>query len=76
MSTLIAGKHTPRRGLAPSLRALAVVLLGGLLTLTGAQAASAHAELLSTTPENGAVLDVAPAEVVLTFNEPVQLIDG
>ena len=76
MSTLIAGKHSPRRGLARSLRVLAALLLGGLLTLTGAQAASAHAELLSTTPENGAVLDEAPAEAVLTFNEPVQLIDG
>ncbi|MGO2171702.1 MAG: copper resistance protein CopC [Micrococcaceae bacterium] len=76
MSTLIAGKHEPRRGLALSLRTLAALLLGGLLTLTGAQAASAHAELLSTTPENGAVLDAAPSEVVLTFNEPVQLIDG
>ncbi|MGP5007418.1 copper resistance protein CopC [Brachybacterium tyrofermentans] len=76
MTTLIAGKHQPRRGLALSLRVLAVLLLGGLLTLTGAQTASAHAELLSTTPENGAVLDEAPAEAVLTFNEPVQLIDG
>ncbi|MGP5732916.1 copper resistance protein CopC [Arthrobacter rhombi] len=76
MSTLIAGKHSPRRGLALSLRTLAVLLLGGLLTLTGAQAAYAHAELLSTTPENGAVLDEAPAEAVLTFNESVQLIDG
>lgn len=76
MSTLIAGKHSPRRRLALPLRALAALLLGGLLVLMGAQAASAHAELLSTTPENGAVLDEAPAEAVLTFNEPVQLIDG
>ncbi|MGO2141198.1 MAG: copper resistance protein CopC [Leucobacter sp.] len=76
MSTLIAGKRSPRRGLALPLRALTALLLGGLLTLAGAQAASAHAELLSTTPENGAVLDQAPAEAVLTFNEPVQLIDG
>ncbi|SJN10461.1 Copper resistance protein CopC [Leucobacter sp. 7(1)] len=76
MSTLIAGKRSPRRGLALSLRALTALLLGVLLTLAGAQVASAHAELLSTTPENGAVLDQAPAEAVLTFNEPVQLIDG
>lgn len=55
---------------------LAALLLCGAFVLTGAQAASAHAELLSTTPEDGAVLDQAPAEAVLTFNEPVQLIDG
>ncbi|SJN12044.1 Copper resistance protein CopC [Leucobacter sp. 7(1)] len=76
MSTLIAGKRAPRRASALVLRALAALLLGWLLALTGAQAASAHAELLSTTPEDGAVLDEAPAEAVLTFNEPVQLIDG
>lgn len=76
MSTLIAGKRIPRPGLSAPVRALAVLLLTGLLMLTGAQAASAHAELLSTTPEDGAVLDQAPAEAVLTFNEPVQLIDG
>lgn len=55
---------------------LAALLLGGAFVLTGAQTASAHAELLSTTPEDGAALDQAPAEAVLTFNEPVQLIDG
>lgn len=46
------------------------------MMFAGAQAASAHAQLLSTTPENGAVLDQSPAEAVLTFNEPVQLVDG
>lgn len=76
MSILIAGKHRPRNRLRGALRVLAALLLGGAFVLTGAQAASAHAELLSTTPEDGAVLDQAPAEAVLTFNEPVQLIDG
>lgn len=76
MSTLIAGRRSPRRDLALALRAVAALLLGGMLVLTGAQAASAHAELLSTTPEDGAALDQAPAEALLTFNEPVQLIDG
>lgn len=76
MNTVIAGKRAPRAGPPAALRTLAALLLGGLLALTGAQAASAHAELLSTTPEEGAVLDQAPAEAVLTFNEPVQLIDG
>lgn len=69
------GRH-PRRGARPTLHILAAVLLGGLVTLLAAQTASAHAELLSTTPEDGAVLEDAPAEVVLTFNEPVQLLDG
>lgn len=76
MSTLIAGKQHPQRSTRGLLRAAAAILLGGLLVLVGAQSASAHAELLSTTPEDGAVLEQAPAEGVLTFNEPVQLIDG
>ena len=76
MSILIAEKHRSRNRLRGALRVLAALLLGGAFVLTGAQAASAHAELLSTTPEDGAALDQAPAEAVLTFNEPVQLIDG
>ncbi|WP_406250305.1 copper resistance CopC/CopD family protein [Microbacterium sp. M] len=76
MSILIAGKQRPRRGTRGLLRAAAAILLGGMLVLVGAQSASAHAELLSTTPEDGAVLEEAPAEGVLSFNEPVQLIDG
>ena len=76
MSILIAGKQRPRRGTRGLLHAAAATLLSGLIILVGAQSASAHAELLSTTPEDGAVLEHAPAEGVLTFNEPVQLIDG
>lgn len=76
MSILIAGKRRSRNRLLGALRVLAALLLGGAFVLTGAQAASAHAELLSTTPDDGAALDRAPAEAVLTFNEPVQLIDG
>ncbi|MGO1851657.1 copper resistance CopC family protein, partial [Microbacterium sp.] len=76
MSILIAGKHRSRSRVLGPLRVLVALLLGGAFVLTGAQAASAHAELLSTTPEDGAALDQAPAEAVLTFNEPVQLIDG
>ena len=49
-----------------SLVALAIVLVG-------VSPASAHAELVSTDPEEGAVLDAAPASVTLTFNEPVRL---
>ena len=33
----------------------------------------AHAELVGTDPEEGAVLEAAPESVTLTFNEPVRL---
>lgn len=36
---------------------------------TGSAVAHAHADLSFSTPEDGAALDVAPAEVRLTFNE-------
>ena len=49
-----------------SLVALAIVLVG-------VSPASAHAELVSTDPEEGAVLAAAPSSVTLTFNEPVRL---
>lgn len=55
---------------------VAATVLSGLLIVVAAQTASAHAELLSTTPEDGAALEHPPTEVVLTFNEPVQLVDG
>ena len=55
------------------------VIGGGLaalsLLLFGATAA-AHAQLISVSPADGEVLDVAPAEVVLTFSEPVSLTGG
>lgn len=74
MISLIAGRQRARAGVL--LRAVVAMLLGGFLVLAGAQSASAHAELLSTTPQDGAALEQAPAEAVLTFNEPVQLIEG
>jgi copper transport protein len=48
--------------------ALAFCALGLL-----APAASAHASLVSTDPAEGAVLASAPAEITLTFDEPVTL---
>nr|WP_240943170.1 copper resistance protein CopC [Planosporangium thailandense] len=36
--------------------------------------ASAHAALLQTDPQSGAVLPTAPAEAVLTFSEPVRIV--
>jgi methionine-rich copper-binding protein CopC len=54
--------------------AILVALLGGLVLLLGpgVGVASAHAELLGTTPGDGSVLSQAPTAVVLTFDEPVQ----
>ena len=51
------------------MRWLACVALGGLLPL----AALAHAKLLSTTPATGEQLAVAPKQMTLQFNEPVQI---
>jgi len=45
---------------------------GALVWLTGAPAA-AHASLISTDPDDGAVVAQAPDQLVLTFNEPVRL---
>ena len=55
-------------GIGAALAALSLVLFGGT--------AAAHAELISVSPADGEVLDVAPAEVVLTFSEPVSLTGG
>ena len=50
---------------------LTAVVAAVLFTLYGTpQAAWAHNALLGTTPSDGAQVTVAPARVVLTFNEP------
>jgi copper transport protein len=54
---------------------LVVAAVGALVCLTGAPAA-AHASLISSDPEDGSVVATAPAQIVLTFNEPVRLDDG
>jgi copper transport protein len=51
---------------------LAAFAVGVLVLLTGAPA-SAHASLLSSDPADGTVVSAVPAQVVLTFNEPVRL---
>ena len=51
-----------------ALAALSLVLFGGT--------AAAHAELVSVSPADGELLEVAPTEVVLTFSEPVSLTGG
>lgn len=52
-----------------------VVVLGALVaaTLGGAGTASAHAVLIGTTPGGFEVLETAPREVTLQFNEPVDI---
>lgn len=50
-------------------RAALVLVLGLLAFLTTAVPAHAHADLLFSTPEDGAVLAAAPDEVVLSFSE-------
>ncbi|MGW4527607.1 copper resistance CopC family protein [Amycolatopsis sp. NPDC004378] len=57
---------TPRRVLGALLAALT-----GLVVLAGP--AAAHTELESSSPAEGAALAAAPAEVRLTFGEPVTL---
>ena len=58
--------HRACRPVVAALVALAIVVLGGA-------PASAHAELVETDPAEGAVVEVAPETVTLTFNEPVRL---
>ncbi|HEY4608633.1 MAG TPA: copper resistance CopC family protein, partial [Ilumatobacteraceae bacterium] len=44
-----------------------------LATFVGVGTAFAHAELLTSDPQPGAVLDTAPANVTLSFNEAVEI---
>src|SRR4029079_17300016 len=54
-------------------RAFVAVTAGlALATFVGVGTAFAHAELLTSDPQPGAVLDASPAHVTLTFNEPVE----
>ncbi len=58
-------------------RALLLLLLTPLLyALAGApQAASAHTDLVASSPKDGAELAKAPGHLTLTFDEPVDLAD-
>ncbi|MGW1539411.1 copper resistance CopC/CopD family protein [Streptomyces sp. NPDC002309] len=61
---------------APRFRGLVLLLLAAAgLLLGGAGTASAHAALTGSDPRQGAVVDKAPAQVSLTFSEPVSLSD-
>jgi copper transport protein len=44
-----------------------------LATFVGVGRVSAHAELLNSDPQPGAVLDTAPTHITLTFTEPVEI---
>jgi copper transport protein len=57
-------------------RALIVAGLTGLLAAASAAPASAHAMLESTTPPRGATLNTAPGQIVMRFNEPVEMTFG
>jgi copper transport protein len=57
-------------------RVVLPAMLAMLLAVLFASPAAAHAELLNTTPANGAQLKRSPAEVQMTFTESVNLIDG
>ncbi len=64
---------TPQSGRPATTRRLATTAALILaLVAVGAGAAQAHSGLVGTDPGEGASLDVAPAQVVLTFNEPPQ----
>lgn len=54
----------------------AVAAVGIVMTLLSTVPAAAHAELISTDPSEGQVLDEAPAHLTLTFNERVHLSEG
>ncbi|MET8894739.1 copper resistance CopC/CopD family protein [Streptomyces albogriseolus] len=62
--------------IAPRVRTLVLLILAvaGAL-LAGAAPASAHAALTGSDPAQGAVVDTAPAQVSLTFSEPVAVGD-
>ena len=54
-------------------KALGAVVLGSLVLLVNPAFASAHADLHSSNPVNGAVVSSSPKAVVLVFSEPVEL---
>lgn len=63
---------TPRRHLR-SARLLVALLVAVLALVLPASAASAHAELSTTDPADGSVVDQAPRSVTLRFTEGVSL---
>jgi copper transport protein len=64
------------RASARQLLAAAALALLAVLVLAPAAPAAAHAVLTGSTPSDGESLEAAPAEVRLTFNEPVTANEG
>ncbi|TPQ16607.1 copper resistance CopC/CopD family protein [Streptomyces sporangiiformans] len=66
-----------RQAVAPRARTLLLLLLAvtGAL-LAGAVPVSAHAALIGSDPQQGAVVEEAPSQVSLTFSEQVAMSDG
>lgn len=62
-----------RRHIVRGLALLGTVL--GLVLFGGAGAASAHAALTGTDPQDGSVVKEAPTQITLTFTESVGLLD-
>ena len=57
-------------------RALLLAVLGVVVALWSAAPAGAHADLISTTPSQGATVQQAPPVVVMTYSEGVAVSDG
>jgi copper transport protein len=56
-------------------RWITAALITALVLLGSGRTVSAHADLLSSNPAADSVLDTSPAEIVLTFTEPVDPTD-
>jgi copper transport protein len=61
------------KAIAPIGRALAGIALAVTAVVAGASPATAHAVLISTNPADGSTLEEAPREIVLTFDEEVDV---
>ncbi|MFE5957368.1 copper resistance CopC/CopD family protein [Streptomyces rubiginosohelvolus] len=70
-----AGPSPIRRPLAAAALLAALVSLVFGLLLAGAGPASAHAALTGSDPADGAVVDIAPKEVTLSFSEAIAVGD-
>ncbi|MGC0141451.1 copper resistance CopC family protein [Pseudactinotalea sp. Z1732] len=78
---LLAPAHPPHpvsaHGWVRLVRGLGIAVVGALVlaaALVWSSPAHAHAELIGSDPADGAELNEAPDEIVLTFNEPLEQI--